>query len=46
MDGELAMVEKELHDLCRGQRVYSNSFFDLAMRFEGPLANLKAASKT
>ncbi|CAI6095927.1 unnamed protein product [Clonostachys chloroleuca] len=46
VDGEVAMVEKELHDLRRGQRVYSNGFFDLAMRFEAPLANLKAASKT
>jgi hypothetical protein len=46
VDGEVAMVEKELRDLRRGQRVYSNGFFDLAMKFEGPLANLKAASKT
>ncbi|CAH0044563.1 unnamed protein product [Clonostachys solani] len=46
VDGEVSMVEKELHDLPRGQRVYSNGFFDLALKFEGPLANLRAASRT
>ncbi|CAH0025882.1 unnamed protein product [Clonostachys rhizophaga] len=45
VDGEVAMVEKELHNLRRGQRVYPNGFFGLAMTFEPPLASLKAASK-
>jgi sphingomyelin phosphodiesterase D len=46
VDGGVAMVEKELQSLPRGQRVYSNGFFDLATMFEGPLANLTAASKS
>jgi sphingomyelin phosphodiesterase D len=46
VDGEVAMAEKELRDLPRGMRVYSNGFFDLAWMFEGPFTNLKRASKS
>lgn len=45
-DGVVAMVEKELQRLPRGQRVYSSGFFDLVLKFDGPLANLTAASKS
>lgn len=46
VDGVVTMVEKELQSLPRGQRVYSNGFFDLVLKFDGPLANLTAASKS
>ncbi|KAI6779857.1 uncharacterized protein J7T54_001945 [Emericellopsis cladophorae] len=46
VEGDVAMVEKELQNLLQGQRVYSNGFFDLAMKFESPLSNLKAASES
>ncbi|KAF4968278.1 hypothetical protein FZEAL_10409 [Fusarium zealandicum] len=46
VDGDVAMVERELQMLPRGQRVYSNGYFDLVLKFDGPLDNLTAASNS